>query len=1066
MDIEPTRELSTLDEILAEEGFIRSLALKLVRDDELANDVFQETLLAALRRPRKSNAPLRSWLARVVHNRVAQNHRERLRRERHEALVDPTRDDCSPFELAEREGVRAHVVRAVEALNEPYRSAIVLRFYENLEPREIAERLGIPAETARTRVKRGIAFLRARLDREYGGDSARWAFALANWIPRAPLAAPIASGARIARWCAGLIIVIVGVAWLWFAATRNASPGGSAVADLGAEAPAPSSAPAAQASADSREASAAVPSLDELAVRVVGDDDRAPLAGAVLEFARLDGKRAKWVADSTGAVHFAWPRDRTLEIDVAETDSTLARHATLSSDARRANESLWTVEVERASSIAGRTIDRFGEAVVGARVRILARDTDDLLAEATSDLHGVFHLARLPHKFRATVASDERVASEQMIAELPRAVAIEKLELVLEDPAPTAGRVVDPDGHGVANVELALSRIRGDADVRAGSEPGTWFVAAADFVATTDADGRFDLNALPHGRYRLDAKKSGFANFSRTLIAGDRELAIELEAGLEFVAEIVDSNGRPIGGAAVEARIAADGRNGTTNFTSDATSDASGRAKVDGCASGASAWVRASAPGYAARLADAFELDALGSPERITLDAGRELSGTVADASGQPLAGAKISARAVVSKELCESFGLGWHNDLCELARTTTKSDGSFSFGAIARSELELEVCETDVSPPIHIEAIDANSTQVDIRIDAPHGSVRLAGKVHDGWNGEAPREFTVTAMPDDVEARTSRVSQHVVDGSGRFALDLGRRGDWLLCVSSPGYASLALPMPHVKSEHEPLDLALYPERDFAVRVVDRHGTPVPFATIAIADRDEQPLPVAVRDREWRSAVQVGARGDATLRGLPATLVRLHVTTPFVREPHDFEFELRTPIAGVQELQLAEVEVDAPRRALSLELLEAADANGARLELDGAEPDHPTAFEGHVRFRVLDVLDRAVLSFAGTVEDGRLRSDPNRRVLYVLTSEGGGVHYAWMQELRANWGAAFGRDFFPTGDVLRALPIVAGECRVEVEFDGREPLSLTIPASTRGENHRHDLRAFAVERPH
>ena len=87
MEMEPTRAAGPLDEVLAEEGFIRSLAKKLAHDDELANDVFQETLLAAMKRPRKPTAPLRSWLARVVHNRVVQTHRHRMRREKHEALV-------------------------------------------------------------------------------------------------------------------------------------------------------------------------------------------------------------------------------------------------------------------------------------------------------------------------------------------------------------------------------------------------------------------------------------------------------------------------------------------------------------------------------------------------------------------------------------------------------------------------------------------------------------------------------------------------------------------------------------------------------------------------------------------------------------------------------------------------------------------------------------------------------------------------------------------------------------------------------------------------------------------
>src|SRR5207248_2086463 len=61
------------------------------------------------------------------------------------------------------------LTREVMELDEPYRSAIILRFFEGLMPREIGARTGVPAETARTRVNRGLATLRERLDAEHSG---------------------------------------------------------------------------------------------------------------------------------------------------------------------------------------------------------------------------------------------------------------------------------------------------------------------------------------------------------------------------------------------------------------------------------------------------------------------------------------------------------------------------------------------------------------------------------------------------------------------------------------------------------------------------------------------------------------------------------------------------------------------------------------------------------------------------------------------------------------------------------------------------------------------------------
>jgi RNA polymerase sigma-70 factor (ECF subfamily) len=64
--------------------------------------------------------------------------------------------------------VQRAVVDAVLALPEPCRVAVLLRFFDELPPREIAERVGAPVETVRTRIKRGIELLRTRLAGQLG----------------------------------------------------------------------------------------------------------------------------------------------------------------------------------------------------------------------------------------------------------------------------------------------------------------------------------------------------------------------------------------------------------------------------------------------------------------------------------------------------------------------------------------------------------------------------------------------------------------------------------------------------------------------------------------------------------------------------------------------------------------------------------------------------------------------------------------------------------------------------------------------------------------------------------
>ena len=60
--------------------------------------------------------------------------------------------------------LQRRVVDAVMDLREPYKSAVVFRYLDELRPEEIAERLGVPVGTVKSRLKRGLAMLRERFD--------------------------------------------------------------------------------------------------------------------------------------------------------------------------------------------------------------------------------------------------------------------------------------------------------------------------------------------------------------------------------------------------------------------------------------------------------------------------------------------------------------------------------------------------------------------------------------------------------------------------------------------------------------------------------------------------------------------------------------------------------------------------------------------------------------------------------------------------------------------------------------------------------------------------------------
>jgi RNA polymerase sigma-70 factor (ECF subfamily) len=80
-----------------------------------------------------------------------------------EIVMDTTADptDVAREVLAAEE--RAEIRRAVEALPEPYRETVSLRFFGDLSPADIAAATGRPEATVRTHLHRGLERLRVRI---------------------------------------------------------------------------------------------------------------------------------------------------------------------------------------------------------------------------------------------------------------------------------------------------------------------------------------------------------------------------------------------------------------------------------------------------------------------------------------------------------------------------------------------------------------------------------------------------------------------------------------------------------------------------------------------------------------------------------------------------------------------------------------------------------------------------------------------------------------------------------------------------------------------------------------
>ncbi|MCP5022936.1 MAG: sigma-70 family RNA polymerase sigma factor, partial [bacterium] len=163
----------------------------------------------------------RGWLGQVMRNLARQDARSESRRQHREQVVAGRQVAPSTSELAEKAAMQRELVGDVLALEEPLRGIVLLRFFEDLRPKEIAQRLGIPVKTVHSRLARAMEQLRLRLDARYG-DRSNWGALLLPLMPRGfeGLATPGKTFAAASTtgfvWFVGLFVAVAAsliVAW-------------------------------------------------------------------------------------------------------------------------------------------------------------------------------------------------------------------------------------------------------------------------------------------------------------------------------------------------------------------------------------------------------------------------------------------------------------------------------------------------------------------------------------------------------------------------------------------------------------------------------------------------------------------------------------------------------------------------------------------------------------------------------------------------------------------------------------------------------------------------------------
>ncbi len=778
-----------LDELVSELGWIRRVARALVDDGATADDVAQDAWLAARAQPPAAAGPVRPWLRRVVVNVARMRHRAGRRREARERVSDGlwAREVASPAELVERVELQRVVAGEVLALREPYRSTVLLCFFEELSSAEVARRLGVPDGTVRRRLKVALDELRGRLAARSDGPKAGWLAALAP-LAKLPGAASAAQGAGAASAAQGAGAALAAQA-AGAASTAAAAGAASTAAVPGAAVPGAASPGAASAANLPGAASAAA--LPTAALPGA--------ASAATTLGALAMKKLIVLVVLLLVVVLAglWWRGRAPEA-AAEAPILAARVERAAPAAGPPPAQLaWLAQPGVANRrVAGHVRSADGP-VPGARVRlalISAPGAFELVAERRTTADGAFDFGPQP------------AASFLVSAEAPQYAAA-SLRFSVADPGSTPealalrlgacrsrlhGTVLDASGGVIARARISDRELGG---------------------VESDERGQFELCMPDHNSWvRVEAQGYGSVVMPLRMWGTlRRDVVLVPEA---VIAGHVVADGAPVAGARVTARPdeASRGELGDARWT---TTGDDGRFQLTGLAPGRFQLV-AAADGLGLALPVlALARPAAASPEiRIALDRLAEIRGRVVR-DGRPVTGARVVA--VRDHEI-----LG--------APAYSQADGSFVLARVPRGSVRLIARPYEVRSPgaITVDRAVVDGVVLDVATLATvRGHVTRRGLPVEGTD--------VTLVGSRLRAQT--------DANGAFAIEGLPAGNYLVHAVSLDVRAAAEDQPITLAAGE--DRAVQLELEHAGQVtgvvVDEAGQPVAGAYVRLARPGRSP---------------------------------------------------------------------------------------------------------------------------------------------------------------------------------------------------------------------------------
>jgi RNA polymerase sigma-70 factor (ECF subfamily) len=164
------------DEALPHLDALYSMAIRLARNPDDANDLLQETVLRAYRffHQFESGTNCRAWMLTILFNNFRNGYRKSTREqpassadeferkvETESLRLDPA--GSNPEALLAGQGMEGEVETALASLPDEFRQAVLLVDVEELSSQEVSGVLNVAIGTIKSRVSRGRAMLRERL---------------------------------------------------------------------------------------------------------------------------------------------------------------------------------------------------------------------------------------------------------------------------------------------------------------------------------------------------------------------------------------------------------------------------------------------------------------------------------------------------------------------------------------------------------------------------------------------------------------------------------------------------------------------------------------------------------------------------------------------------------------------------------------------------------------------------------------------------------------------------------------------------------------------------------------